>query len=284
MLGLRNLSRVCTTCLTVAAVMVSFPQAGADDPDASIADRRLDLMRARAQSITFRATAPEFPRKLEPEPLFRYDDPTRGYVDGTVWRLGATGRPLGIITAELHPRYLGQPCIVYDLLSFSPHPFMATSSDFKWSPSGSALAVQPLNGPEPAASETGRLFQMKKLAMRFSGTQDVEGELVQLRLLPKPIDRYVPASAGASAGATADATATMFLLVNGRNPALLLILECDGTDWLYGVARLSHPSDLTLMLDGDVVWERPHATLGSSLPYNATNAPAVIPGYESTRE
>ena len=74
----------------------------------------------------------------------------------------------------------------------------------------------------------------------------------------------------------------MFLFVNGRNPGVLLLLECDGEKWQYAIARLSHPSVLSVFLDGKPVWEVPHASLGSSKPYNATNHSAPIPGYEST--
>ena len=234
-----------TLLLAVSALLLAPIPVPADDAGPSVANRRLDLMRRRAGAITFRSTRAGFPAELEPEPLFRYDDPTRGYVDGTVWRLGAHGRPLGIITAELHPHYAGRPCIVYDLLSFSPQPFVATSDDFTWSPSGSMLQVRVLtDGPKPAATRTQRMLQMKKLMQRFSATQDVEGELVRLRLLPKPIDRYRPTK-------HERADATIFLFVNGRNPGILVLLECDGQQWQYAVARLSHPSVLSMSVDDE---------------------------------
>src|SRR5262245_46003487 len=83
--------------------------AAAEAPDKkdTIAARRLEVMTEHIESIVITSPDPAIPKQMQSKPLFRYDDETRGYVDGTVWRLGETGRPLAIITAELHPNYLG---------------------------------------------------------------------------------------------------------------------------------------------------------------------------------
>jgi hypothetical protein len=264
--------RLCVLAVTLCHGAVT--KAGDDEAD-SIAAQRMELMRARAASIHFRAQDAAFPTALEPEPLFRYDDHTRGYVDGTVWRLGKTGRPLAIITSELHPHYLGGgPRVVYDFLSLTDVRFTARSNDVPgWSPSESAVAIRVLpDGPLPAGNGALRLAQMRQLAGRFSATQDVEGQKVPLRLLPKPIDRYVP-------GADSAADGVMFLLVNGRNPGLVLLIETDGREWSYGIGRLSLPSTLVAKLDDEVVYEQPPLTdytWGSA--YTASNSPAEIPG------
>src|SRR5262245_47618361 len=106
--------------LVLLGLMVPTAPARADDPadPNNIAQERLAVMRSRAEAIVFSSTEASFPRRLESAPLFRYEDQTRGYVDGTVWRLGARGRPLAIITTELHPNYLGTGSrVVYDFLS-----------------------------------------------------------------------------------------------------------------------------------------------------------------------
>ena len=263
--------------LCVLAVTLSHGTApfGEDNEPDSIAAQRMELMRTRAASIRFRAQEETFPVALEPEPLFRYDDLTRGYVDGTVWRLGKTGRPLAIITSELHPHYLGGgPRVVYDFLSLTDIPFTARSNDVPgWSPEGSAVEIRALaDGPAPAGNGALRLAQMKQLAGRFTASQEVEGQKVPLRLLPKPIDRY-------AAGTDPAADGAIFLLVNGRNPGLLLLIETDGQDWSYGVGRLSLPSTLVAKLADEVVYEQPPLTdytWGSA--YTASNSHAVIPG------
>jgi hypothetical protein len=254
-------------------------------PSADIEKQRLDLMRQRTQAMAFRPQRGDpaaFPSRLESEPLFRYDDLTRGYVDGTLWRLGAEGRPLAIVTAELSPNYQSSgPKVVYDFLSLSDVPFVAGIPDvpYTWSPPRSAVAMAVLPGAaEPAATPVRRLFQMKQLAGRFTATQDVTGEEIQrldlnLRLLPNPIDRYTPGDADRADG-------TIFMFASGRMPGVVLVLETDGTIWKYGIGRLSQPSTLIVHLDGAEVWKQPPAGLGTNQPYTATNGRATIPGVE----
>jgi hypothetical protein len=251
---------------------------GKKDDNRNIAVRRLEIMTSRIENIAISSPDPDFPRRMSTAPLFRYDDETRGYVDGTVWRLGEQGRPLAIITAELHPRYLnGGPRVVYDFLSLTDRRFTARSADIPgWSPHGSAVDVKPLPGtPVPSSSAAKRLTQLKQQARRFSGTQEVEElekTFVHLRLLPREIDRYSPGSNELADGA-------LFVFANGRNPALLLVIETDGIDWQYGIGRLSMPSTLEMRLDDAVVWTVPRipSSPGWSEPYNASNSPAVFP-------
>ncbi|MDX1969102.1 MAG: hypothetical protein SFV23_18140 [Planctomycetaceae bacterium] len=263
-----------------AALLSTQPPAKAEDPRKAevqtedIAAQRWDVMAARARAITFTASASDVPRALHEVPLFRYDDQTRGYVDGLVWKLGATGRPLAIITTELHPNYLGGgPRVVYDFLSLSEARFVGRSSDVNWQPGGAAVRMTPLAAaPDPAATAIGRLSQIKSQTRRFTATQHItetDPTLVQLRLLPKEIDRYQPSNNPRADGAA-------FLLVNGRNPGLILFIETDGAAWSYGVGRLSMPSTLTLLLDDAVVWSKPPGR-ESDASYTASNATARFP-------
>jgi len=246
-----------------------------------IARQRMEVMTSRIESIVVSSRDPGVPRQLQMTPLFRYDDETRGYVDGTVWRLGEKGRPLAIITAELHPNYLSSgPRVVYDFLSLTDRPFTARSGDIPgWSPGKAAVTMKPLPGaPVPSPVAARRLTQLKEQARRFSGTQEVQetGDLektfVHLRLMPREIDRYVPASHELADGA-------IFLFANGRNPALLVLIETDGKEWQYGIGRLSMPSTLEMKLDDTVVWSQPRipSSPGWSQPYNASNSPAEFP-------
>ncbi len=254
------------------------PKDAAQDESSNLAERRLNVMKTRVQSISFSSLEAEFPKQLQPAPLFRYEDQPRGYVDGTVWRLGEQGRPLALITAELHPRYLNEgPRIVYDFLSLTERSFTAKSSDVPgWKPRGSAVTMQWLpNAPDPAKSAVARLGQLKLLARRFSATQEVmelETSFVHLRLLPREVNRYAPTLNAESDGA-------IFLFVNGRNPGIVLLIESDGQEWTYGVGRLSAPSTLTMRLDDTVVWKEPRAigSLSWSNPYTASNSPATFP-------
>jgi hypothetical protein len=96
-------------------------------------------------------------------------------------------------------------------------------------------------------------------------------QFVHLRLLPREIDRYAPTADPLADGA-------IFLLVNGRNPALVLLVETDGTTWHWGVGRLTLPSNLELHLDEDKVWSQPrNPAYGFTSPYCATNVKAEFP-------
>jgi hypothetical protein len=241
----------------------------------SVEQKRLETMRAHVAAIEFRASEPKFPLKLTDQPLFRYDDLARGYVDGTVWRLGDAGRPRAIVTAELHPKYSGEPRIVYDYLSLSDIRFTAqVAPGIAWNPSGTAIDMKSLpDGPNLAATKSQRLFQLKKMAERFTAQQTVEGEELELRLLPRPIDRYRPSDQD-------DSDAAIFLFVSGRNPGILLVIEATDSRWEYGAGRLSGPSTLTLALDGQPVWGVSPATYSWQAPYTATNFAITIPGVE----
>jgi hypothetical protein len=247
----------------------------ADDiPADRVGELRREVLERTAREILITSTDPAVPKALEAKPLFRYDDHTRGYVDAFVWRLGATGRPLAIITNELHPNYLGSgKKVVYDLLSLTSIPFTAKSNHLAWSPRSSAVEFVPYpEGPEPAESSAARLQQIKALARRFTATQEVmeiDTVFVHLRLLPKEIERYAPTTAPRSDGA-------IFLFVNGRNPGMVLLIETDGSKWFYGVGRLSMPSTLKVQLNGKEVWSRPPGGSNDGA-YNATNGAAEFP-------
>jgi len=239
----------------------------------SFEPERLEAMRAFVAQMEFTSKASGFPRVLEKQALFRYDDQARGYIDGTVWRLGEKGRPKAIVTAELHPKYDNAQRIVCDYLSLSEDPFRAkVTPDVAWMPTGSAVTFMPLTDvPTLSPSKPQRLFQLKKMAERFVAQQIVEGEKLELRLLPRPIDRYQPVE-------NTDSDAALFLFVSGRNPGILLAIEATETEWKYGVGRLSGPSKLTVELDGQIVWQVTPATYSWNGPYTASNFPIAIPG------
>ncbi len=276
--------------MVVAAVLVQLP-IPASGQQSEAEEARMELMVSRALGIRFFSSHPGFPTSLQSKPLFRYDDVPRGYVDGAVWRLGKQGRPLAIITTELHPDYLGGgPRIVYDFLSLSSHPFTAKSEDAAWTPSESAVTMKPLRIADrsteglahsfdrPAQTPSKRLFQMKRIMQRFTANQVVseespEEKKLSLRLLPRPIERYRDPENKNSDGA-------VFLFVAGRMPGVIVFLETDGSKWRYGVGRLSAPSTLVVSIDGAEVWKVPPNFGTWSQPYNASNSSAIIPGYD----
>jgi hypothetical protein len=72
---------------------------------------------------------------------------------------------------------------------------------------------------------------MKDLARGLEVKETYQGDVSVLRLLPHPIDRYEDRAAGIDDGA-------MFAFTYGTNPELVLLLECQGEDWKFALARL----------------------------------------------
>lgn len=270
----------CRILLFLATLFCGIHGLGIADEtrDRTIEQRRLETMREHAQQMDFRSKDPQFPRALGDQVLFRYDDPARGYVDGAVWRLGVSGRPRAIITTELHPRYFGRSCIVCDYLSTSDEPFVArVAPNVNWTPGGSAVKIMPLDdAPKLAGTKPQRLLQLKRMAERFAAHQNVEGEDLELRLLPSPIDRYQPTNRDGD-------DAAIFVFVSGRMPGILLLIEATENGWQYGAGPLSAQSTLTLKLNEAVVWqvEPINNHLSWQAPYTAANFPSKIPGIDA---
>lgn len=242
-------------------------------PEKLLTKKRLDLMANRIGQIEVRSTAEgvDLPAKFESTPIFRYDDPARGLVAAGVWRLGAKGRPLAIITTELQPRFYNRPRIVYEYLSLIDTPFTASSGDCAWSPRASEVAFKPIPGaPEPAENDRQRLIQMRTEAKRFIASEVVK-ERYELRLVPQPIERYTPEGSPRADG-------SMFILAFGLNPEAILFIESDGKQWNYAIGRLAGASKMSAEIDGQVVWEAGPPKYGWQSSYTGSNAPAEIPG------
>ena len=274
-------ARWAVVLLGVALVSVASAQE-------NVADQRMKLMQERATAIKFDGETDDFPTALSPTPLFRYDDVTRGYVDGAVWRLGERGRPAVIITTELHKNFFGDgPKIIYEFLSLTDETFVARSGDFPgWMPQGSEMTLNLIKGaPVPAETSIRRLQQMKLIAKRFTARQNVERQRISLRRLPQPIGRYGGAALDTNNESSEESSAldaehpegAMFVFASGRMPGLLLLIENDGKSWFYGVGRLSRPSELVVSLDGLDVWSRVPSSRSWSRPYTSTNATAKVP-------
>jgi hypothetical protein len=249
-------------------------ESGAKTQDDALAKARMALMRDRVAAFRVTAKAGEIPERFEGKPILRYHDPARGYLDAAVWRLGPKGRPRAIITTELYPKLFGQPRISYEFLSLTDAPFQAVSDDYRWAPRGSALTMKPISdAPVPAATDTGRLLQMKQIAKRFTAWEVVEEGRYELRLMPQPIDRYAPGDEDRSDGG-------VFVYSFGTNPEVALLIESNGKEWSYGLARLTGATSVTARLDESTVWEVGRNVYAETSSYTATNTPAPIPGVE----
>jgi hypothetical protein len=244
-----------------------------EEKEKALSQKRLELMTDRIGQMTVRWPDGDasLPERLEATPIFKYADPARGLVAAGLWRLGAKGRPLAIISTELQPRYRNNPRIVYEYLSLTPQPFTVTSADTQWAPSASEAEFKPIpDSPAPAENAPQRLIQMRALAKRFTASEVVQ-ERFELRMVPQPIERYVPSEAERADG-------SMFILAFGLNPEAILFIESDGQQWQYALARLAGAGKMTAEIDGKPAWEIGPPKYGWKNSYTASNSPANIPG------
>jgi hypothetical protein len=188
------------------------------------------------------------------KPLLRYSDPTRGIgggtgnvlLDGSVWRLGTEGRPTALVTIELYGVSGAPGRLSYELLSLTGAKFSVKHKEEKiarWEPTESGLTLKDIpDAPKPASSASARLVQMRKQARRFTVKEQFFKKEIECRLLTQPIDRYQSEADKIVDGA-------IFVFVNSTNPEVGLVLETDGSRWVYGTLRLT-ASEATVALDG----------------------------------
>src|SRR5262249_20230317 len=124
-----------------------------------------------------------------------------------------------------------------------------------WSPREAGVALRPLpDAPEPAATPTLRLRQLRDLARKFSASQtDRQGIDRDLRLLVQPIYRYE-----ATEGDLIDGG--LFVFVHATDPEVYLLLEArragGAPQWQYALARFNSVS-LRASYRGREVWSAP---------------------------
>lgn len=228
-----------------------------DVPSAPVDEMRRQAALIQVDSISEDRTARA---GLSPNPLLRYSDPARNVADGSLWAFGNVGRPVAILEVENYPRRPEDARWLHGLVSLSPARIAATWDDgHRWSSTRPGLVLKPVaDSPAPAATERGRLRQMKTLAQRFGFREDAGPERgkIQLRLLPNPIYRYADSALGLQDGA-------IFAFAFGTNPEALLILESrssgrDSPSWQYGLARITGGA-LAVDLAGHEVWTQGEA-------------------------
>ncbi len=103
---------------------------------------------------------------------------------------------------------------------------------------------------------------MRQLARRFAAKERYNNETTESRLIAQPIDRYQSEAEKIVDGA-------IFVLANGTNPEIGIVLESDAERWRYGILRFCS-AEATVMLDGKEVaaYERFNARGRKDGPYN----------------
>lgn len=266
---------------TLLAGLLAFAPATADD--GAKANPRPAEMRELAAAITLTRPGAGGPDALLPEPLYRYDDPTRGFSDGSLWAFGPAGRPTALFSVSLQPTDRGDGLRwIHEMTALADGPVAASSrhasGGWLWNPRGSGLAFRPIpNTPAPADDAARRLRQARDAARRFRATESLDparddpADRFDLRLLPQPVHRYGDPGSGLVDG-------FLFLMVHGQNPEAVLVIEAAGSPaapaWRYAVARVS-AAQIRVAIDGAEVADLPKpAVAGWTSPYFLFERPA----------
>jgi hypothetical protein len=272
----RALSNCIAGCLAAAWLLLGGnTQAIAQESDTASRTERLEAMRARAAELAAQVVPHEKPRKIEPtaDALLRFNDATRDFHDGTLWAYCDFGRPCCLASIERYEKFWS-----YELISLTELPLAVKVGEWTWRPQDSVVFQPIAKAAAPEKSAEARQRQARTLARRFSAVEFLgeEQERIELRLQPRPIFTYESPRYNVLTGA-------LFVLSNGTNPEVLLVLEAAAQEgdehWRYAFARISTAA-LEASLDGERVWRVDH----SRQPKNQTDYSYLSVPIESTPE
>jgi hypothetical protein len=257
-------------CLSAVSILGAPPApASADERPAAESEAakkeregRLVEMREQAGEFAVVRHAGEKDERvaLHGEPLMRYSDQPRGFVDATLWCWKAQGRPVALGKVEMGVNAGGVPFWMHCVASLDDVSIdIALGGVSRLRTTNAGLVLQKLpHGPVPENKSTARLRQMKELVARFAATifanDRDKRELVpqEMRLLPSPVHRYSDEAKGIRDGII------FALTTNGTNPDVLIVIELrpEGNlpnEWTYGIVNMTS-ADVNLRLDDREVW------------------------------
>lgn len=237
-----------------------------------LAAQRFELIKRRVGAAEIRSNEADFPTRFAAKPVFRYSDPARGHVAAAVWKLGDEGRPKALLSTELDRFSNGRPCICHEYISLTTTPFSVVIDGMRWSPASTLYQFKPIpDAPVPERTPQRRLLQIRELAKRFSAHEVEKQEKIELRLLPQPVDRYVPSQAERADGA-------IFFFTFGTNPEVLLLVESDNERWSYAAGRMTGAEIVALKIDETIAWQGEPLHNVPDSPHTGFVAPIEIPG------
>jgi hypothetical protein len=180
--------------------------------------------------------------ELQREPVYVWTNPVREGEDGVVFVWTCRGRAEVLGTFFSFPSS-GQRklCHEFHSLSLSVLDVSRTGPN-TWTPEAPGIELTPIAGaPRPARSAPQRLAQMHELTHDFAAsTKDNKVRSWELRLLPKPLYRYMSTDP-----VVLDGALFAFVTSAGTDPEALLVLEArkaaamDAPVWHYAIARFT---------------------------------------------
>lgn len=262
--GLLFLAGISVLSVGIGPLSLAEESRRADDAEENKAQResRLVAMRAQARMIAVERVADgrRQPVSMREEPVFRYSDQPRGFVDATLWCWGTKGRPVALSKVEAAVGRGGVRYWQFCAASLADGPIaLHTGNQVRLAPNRAGVSLQPLeNAPLPSERAPGRLRQMKDLVARFAGTIHVDGDASkkqEMRRLATPIHRYSDDEASLRDGVI------FGLTTNGTNPDMLIVIELrepkgEAPRWEYGIVKLTY-AEVHIRLDRAEVYSSP---------------------------
>jgi hypothetical protein len=271
---------VASACLLLSGVIGHVVPISADDdpaPDAAVLKKQRDmrLVKMREQAEMFRVerivNGERRTERLTPEPVFRYADQPRGFLDATLWYWEAEGRPLALAKVEMSIRPYKSPAARWQfcLASLAETPIeVRFGSRGVLGPKKPGVELRPVKGgPIPSDKPAERLRQMREIIARFKATihvPDLETR-EEMRVLSSPIHRYGQVDSALQDGVI------FGLATSGTNPSMLILIELrgnkeSGPEWYYGIVKMTS-DEVHLRLDDSEIWSSPHAAPLETLCY-----------------
>jgi hypothetical protein len=242
-------------CSVLAIVGQAAPNSPAEVPSAaSDVDRAEETVRrARTEAQRYEIVRDDDRQaraELHDKPILKWSNPSEGSLFGSVVLWTVQGRPEAV--ASIYRWYGDKQEFHAEIKSLSTHALKVTrNKETTWDAQPADVKFQELTHEAPAASEAGRLRQMRDIARRFAATLiHPRRGTNELRLLPQPVYRYDKQPEGVVDGG-------LFAFVQGTDPEVFILVEAEktaaGMRWRYAVSRMNM-HELHLSLDGKEVW------------------------------
>ena len=244
---------------TLAPVLLVGAMVRAEEPSERRREKLLAQMRSLAEETKVQIDG-EQPVAAESikNPIFRYDDQPRRFIDATMWAWTNAGHPVAFqkIEARLHQN-TSEPQWGYCFTSVAADKLLVEWSaerNFRATEPGARWDLVP-RAPAPAVRSNERKRQARSLARGFGGRILIDPKTnrsAEMRLFTTPLLEYDASPSGQWQGAVYG------LEINGTNPDVLVLLQVreheEKPQWHFAAARMT-TGGVTLNYQDQKVWE-----------------------------
>jgi hypothetical protein len=247
--------------MTLQAVgLVALLLLGVDSDSATSASEPIDSEIAAQWQPIFGRVAAEYellpendskPLKVLERPVYKWArSGAFGGTNGAIYVWTRSGCAEAVACFWRSPAADGKISVAHELHSLAPTLLTSNrTGSHPWKPSAGVQRQLLADAPVPAATESGRLRQMRSICRDFAAsTVSSSDERTELRLLPQPLYRYESTDPEMVDGAL-----FAFVCSVGTDPEVFLVLEAretkEGKRWHYALARF-FPSQLVRAAQG----------------------------------